>query len=208
MNAPVRLVSIASLGVIAIIFLVGNRQPLPVVLFGRSLPALPVAVWVLAFGAAGFFSGLLLQVLPRLGRPRGSSASEKSVTSAAESEGRQRRERPEIGTRPGWEPTGTPDWDGPASAASPPPDDEWNIEEPPPDAAVDPARLQRPRPERPARPAPGNRSPRPPADDDRDRAFDFPDEADSPPDPNIVDAPYRLIDPPSRSDDSDDATRP
>jgi len=204
MNAPVRLVSIASLGVIAIVFLVGNRQPLPVVLFGRSLPALPVAVWVLAFGAAGLFSGVLLQVLPRLGRARGPSASAKS---AGESEGRQRRERPEIVTRPGWEPTGTPDWDGPASVASPLPDDEWNIEEPPPNAAVDPARLQRPRPERPARPAPGNRPPRPPADDN-DSAFDFPDETDSPPNPNIVDAPYRLIDPPSRSDDPDDDARP
>ncbi|MEO0947922.1 MAG: hypothetical protein AAFY11_07225 [Cyanobacteria bacterium J06641_5] len=200
MNAPIRFVVLACLGAPALVFLLSNRQPLSVVFFGRSLPALPMAVWVLIFGVAGVLSGLIFQVLPRLG----SGIRTERSASSGKSQRPERRERPEIADdRAGWATASPPDWEAP-----PPPDaavaDEWNIDEPPtPQEAVDPERLRRPRPER-ARTRPANPAPAPddsgldPFDD-----FDFPDAADTggSNEPGVVDTPFRVIDPPRQPDD-------
>ena len=200
MNAPIRLIVLACFGAATLVFLLSNRQPLPLVLFGRSLPALPIAIWVLAFGSAGLLSGLLLQILPRLGK---SSRAERPSPQPSVASGRpqQQRERPEIANdRAGWGSAGDPDWEAPSPAPVAP--DEWNIEEPPaPQAAVDPERLRRPRPER-------ERAQMPADDIESDGGsleddFNFPaaDESDA----GVVDAPYRLIDPPRWSDDRPDS---
>lgn len=210
MNAPIRLVAIACLGAPTLVFLLSNRQPLPVVLFGRSLPALPVAVWILVFGIAGILSGVMLQVLPRLGnstraeRPTAATSTGKTGK-AGKSTPPERRERPEIAdNRTGWAATGTPDWEAPPPPAATAPD-EWNIEEPPAASeAVDPERLRRPRPERAkTRPAPSTPRPDDPGNDPFDD-FDFPDDADAEGsnDPGVVDTAYRVINPPRQPDDN------
>lgn len=185
--ASFRLLLLAGLAALVLLFLAGNRQPLPLVLFGQTLPPQPVGIWVLAAGLAGALTGAILQVLPR---PRQGATPKSAKTSS-----RRDRERPEIRDRGSWEAANTPDWSASSSAtgstATAADADAWNIEEPPEvEGAVDPERLQRPRPER-AKPRPtASPTGRDPEDEDE------PEDDD----PNAIDTPYRVIDPPSRTD--------
>ncbi len=209
--ATLRLFLLAVLAAVTLTVLLGNREPISLVIFGRVLPPQPVGVWVLAAGLAGGLVGLLWQLLPRPSRQSPAAAPPKSP--------RRERERPEISG--GWETTGVADWSGPTpGGGSPDVDEDWNIETPPAaEGAVDPEGLQRRRRPRSegsggSAPSPSNRVNRNTVteSDDLDDEFDF-SEVDSDATPTTaptIDAPYRVVDSPLWTDDEepddDDAT--
>jgi uncharacterized integral membrane protein len=74
-----RFLIIIGLLVSLIILVTQNLQPISLVFFGSKTPPIPLAIWVISFVGAGFFTSLYLQAFTKTSRQKPSAKSENSL---------------------------------------------------------------------------------------------------------------------------------
>ena len=123
-----------------VILTVQNLEPVTLVFFGSITMSLPIAGWVLLFGAGGILTSLLIQFLNYLQRGRSTPRASAYRSFVPEPEPSPREYRPPEKEPPATTSTGATlsdwenqptDWEGKTKDK-----EEWNIEEPPPRSAV------------------------------------------------------------------------
>lgn len=148
-NLNIKLTILGTIVVVGVIFFLQNASPvIPLVILGSKTIALPVALWLILAVVVGFLSSILLQFLLGLyssGKKRPQEWDEEeeafdfSETQTDRSERFQDYNRSNSENSPQNEPRETfsdvdeEDWESPPKRDSwTDPDDDWNIEEPPP----------------------------------------------------------------------------
>ena len=200
--ARMRIFLLAVVVAVLIIFTVQNWLPvLPLVFFGSQTTALPLAIWMVIFMAAGALTSVALQLINYV--PSRIASGEEFNRQDVELPPRNPPENPlekeektyTTGrTKSDWEKPRNPDWE-------PQPEDDWDIEEPPEEAT-------RPRInfnlEKPARDYEVRRQPTTKEQSGSVYSYGYrqPEDTGVGKPEQVYDANYRLIRPPLRKEDT------
>ena len=187
---------------VLIIFTVQNWLPvLPLVFFGSQTTALPLAIWMVIFMAAGALTSVALQLInyvpSRIAPRRKFSRQDMELPPRDPPDNPLKEEEKAYTTgksKSDWEKPRNPDWE-------PQPEDDWDIEEPPEEATRPRINLNR---EKPARDYEVRRQPTSKEQSGSIYSYGYrqPEDTGVGKPEQVYDANYRLIRPPLRKEDA------